>query len=178
MPRLTLLLLLGSLLLLCQACGEEEYGFSKNPLNLMINTGKYLSGKGNTDITPYFAKGALCIWFPTENLALLKKNLPYKSNDLAVETKPLEKLRYDDPRFVGFWSYYTDTYIHTVLEKKTKIVVMEIKTECDFGAPGVKVEKDRLNKKLGLPRKECKIVEIVPRSFQAPPPPADCSLFS
>lgn len=179
MLRRKILLILGALLVLCQSCGEQDFGFSKNPLNLLVEIGKSLTKSSTApELSGQLGQGALCIWSRPENIELLRKSLPYGKNDLTVEHQQVSSNRNDEPLFVGFWSYFTDIHQLRIIEKRSRVVVLEALSECNFGADGVKRDKDRGGRKMDYPRKECRIVQITPRTFQAPPVPEECELFS
>lgn len=171
------------LLLLCVSCGEEEFGFRNNPLNVLVNATKIIQKRRFKQLDKVMAKGALCVWNTPANSELLRHHLdginPIRSEKTYdLKMIPLSNKKYDHPHFVGFWSYYMDDYKIVITNKSTGAAEIELKLECEFGITGARSDKDKNKSKVSMPEKLCKVVEITPLSFEAPPVTQDCKLFT
>lgn len=182
MMRLNLLHIL-VLILLCASCGEEEFGFRSNPLNVLINATKIIQKRKFKQLDDVMGKGAFCQWSTPANSELLRHHLdgvnPLRSEkNYAMKVVPLSNKKYDHPHFVGFWSYYMDDYNIVITDKRTGELTIEVKLECEFGITGARSDKDKNKSKSSMPEKRCKIVGITPHTFSAPPITENCQLFT
>lgn len=171
------------LVVLCASCGEDEFGFRNNPLNVLINATKIFQKRKFKQLDRVLTKGAFCLWTTPANSELIRHNLdginPLRSErNYDLKVIPLSNKKYEHAHFVGFWSYYMDDYNVVITEKSSGKIAIEVKLECEFGITGTRSDKDKKKSKASMPEKRCKIVEITPHSFTAPPMTEDCRLFT
>lgn len=156
------------LVLVLASCGENEFGYQDNPVNVLIDLHKSIINKSQDSFSTGLTSTALCVWGTPEASSLLSANLPRDVRELDIDVKPLSEKRLERPRFTGYWSYYEAQYSFSILEKKSRLVVMEGIARCDFGVGGVKNDKDRMRDPSRYPERHCRISSIAARSFAGP----------
>lgn len=170
-----------ALLFLFASCGEEEYGFKNNPLNVLQSALRMIQKKKFDGLNTVLSKVAFCSWSTPANAELLHHQLSLVSTSAKhydLKVTPHTSRRFESPRFVGFWSYYMDDYLVTLRDKATQAVSVELRVECDFGITGTRNDIDKRVSKMRFPEKSCKIVELTPHFFTAPPVDGGCAIFS
>ncbi len=169
---------LGFLFILLTIIGCDPYGFGykKNPAFILSEAFKAVNDQDVKKFLEASGKEAYCLYGNTEGLAYLRDHMPYQFEDMEIEPKVLSERQNRIPKFVGFWSYYNERFLVNINEKKTQKNIMQVIIECDFGAENKDVsfakEKFKIKK---FPKRECRLLKILPQEFEPLPLPSKCS---
>ena len=161
---------------LIQACDPYGFGFEKNPASILNKAFESVQALDPEAFLEVSGKEALCLYGNSDGVDYLRSNLNVNSENIEFKSKLLENSsRYTNiPRFVGYWSYYEETYLIDILDKASKEEIIKVLVECHFGFEGEKNEKYRNLKLKKYKMKECRVVKMIPFKFQALPMRAEC----
>jgi hypothetical protein len=172
MKRLGFLILLG----LVQACDPYGFGFENNPASVLNKAFESVQALDHEAFLEVSGKEALCLYGNAEGVNYLRTNLNINSESVEFKSKLLENSsKYTNiPRFVGYWSYYEDSYLIDILDKATKEALIKVLVECHYGFEGEKNEKYQNLKLKKYKVKECRVIKMIPFKFPALPMREEC----
>ena len=155
------------MLSLFASCMEKDFGYKQNPVNVIVMAHKSVMQENLEDLKLLLTKEALCLYGNAKGIVHLKKQLLPKISKYALEANLLISKYLKKARFVGFWSYYTEEYKLSLLNKEKKNLIAEIIVGCDFGFDGVKSKKDLERPVNEYLQKSCRIQKIVGHEMNA-----------
>ena len=125
----------------------------------------------------HLSRRALCVWGTPLGMELFKEHLPRDPRQLTIELKQESAEHLSRARFVGYWSYYSETYALSLIDKRSGVLLAEGEIECHFGVSGTRRASDLHRPLDEYPQKNCKLALLESRSFSAPQPSSQCALF-
>lgn len=168
-----------SLLLLCMtmiACDPHGFGFKNNPAYILDQALESIREGDETLFTKVTDREALCIYGNAAGMTYLRQNVTATSSSVDLSWTVTES-HFKLPEYVGFWSYYQSRYTIDVKDKKTDASLAEVTVDCHYGT-----KKDKDDELLDLtparyPVKECRLIRITPKTFEALPLPSECEIL-
>lgn len=161
------------LLMLLMACDPYNFGFKNNPAYVLDETLKAIQNQDLDALTEVTSKEALCVYANTETLKLLKEKVSITSSEVKLSWKIRER-HLSIPENNGFWSYFNSRYLIDIESKAASRLLAQVVVDCDYGTDGYKDEKLlNLSPKKYLV-KECRLVKVIPVTFEAPVLPEVC----
>lgn len=160
-------LLLLSILFSLVSCDPYNFGFKHNPAWVLENAYHAMMNEDFESFNDVSGKEALCIYGNADGMHYLKENVLSDVRKLKLEPKLLEKRHMKVPEFADFWSYYFERYQVSVVDKHSGKIAMETIVDCNYGTGE---DRDEYYENLSprrYPRKECRLVKIIPRQFKA-----------
>lgn len=162
------------LLLSVVACDPYGFGFKKNPAYVLDEAFKAITHLDQESYLEVTGKEALCVYGHEKGLSFLKDNLELSLESVTIKPKVLKTEHITSPKFVGYWSYYSERYEIQILDKRSEELLLETIVDCEYGTEGEKSDKLINLKPSKYKKKECKVVKIIPKKFQHLPPPDKC----
>lgn len=172
-----LLILLG----LTAACDPYGFGFKKNPAYVLDEAFQSVLAKDYDAFNEVSGKEALCLYGNAQGMAHINANLNINKDRIEIRPKIIANFTKATPvpEYVGYWSYYRETYQVDILDKDTKEELMRVAVECHYGFEGKK--KDEYKEKMKLTKykkRECRLVKIIQTpKFKVIPMNNDCKLL-
>ena len=158
-------------------CDPYKFGFKKNPAYVLDEAFKSITNLDTQSFMEVADKEFFCSYGNNQGVNFLKENLSLKQETLKFEPKVLDTEHYNIPRYVGYWSYYHERYQIDIQDKETNESLLRAIIDCDYGTDGQKNEKFINLKPKKYKTKECKIVKIVPKTFNNLPLEKKCMLL-
>lgn len=162
------------ILLLVTACDPYGFGFKKNPAYVLDEAFKAVTNLDTETFLEVTGKEALCVYGNDAGLNYLKDNLVITLENVKLNPTVLKNIHYNNPRYVGYWSYYNERYQIDILNKTTSEALLKAYVDCDYGADGEKNDKLKNQKPKKYRIKECRVVKVIPRKFTELPIPKKC----
>ncbi len=173
MKRLVfILLILGT-----SACDPFNFGFKHNPAYVLDKAFNSIQNLDNQSFLEISGKEALCLYGSSTGLSHLKSKIELDISELKPVAKLINSKRNDSAEFVGYWSYYTERYQILVSENRSKEVILETIIDCNYGTDSERDDKLKGLKPKEYPKKECRLVKIIPKKFKALEISAKCKMF-
>lgn len=155
------------ILMILMSCDPYQFGFKNNPAYVLDETLKAIQNQDLDSVTEVMSKEALCVYANVDGLKYLKEHVSINSTDVKLSWK-LRESHLSIPENNGFWSYFSSRYLIDVQSKANKLLA-QVVVDCDYGTDGYKDDKlINLNPKKYLV-KECRLVKIIPQTFEALP---------
>jgi hypothetical protein len=168
------LILLG----LFTACDPYGFGFKKNPAYVLDEAFQSVIAKDFDAFNLVSGKEALCLYGNANGIAYAQSNLNINGDKVEIKPKILSNFTKATPvpEYVGYWSYYRETYQVDILDKDTKEGLLRVVVECHYGFEGKK--KDEYKEKMKLKKykkRECRLVKIIETArFKTLPMTEEC----
>ena len=127
------LLATASMLFFMIACDPLNHGYKNNPgfvLNEAFTAIHQLDEQSFREVT---AREALCQYDNVQGLEYLKENLNFNLEEVDVIYKLRGSRHFLSPHFVGYWSYYQESYEVKISDRTSKELLIEGIINCDFG---------------------------------------------
>ncbi len=172
MKRIGTILFLG----LLQACDPYGFGFKNNPAFVVNEAFKAVNELTPESFIEISGKEALCLYGNLEGMAYLKSHMNLNSDNVEIKPKLIENSsQYTNaPKFVGYWSYYNEKYQLDISNKDTQAELLNVIVECNYGFEGLKSESYQNLKLKKYKMKECRLIKIIPKQFEALPMTEQC----
>ncbi len=155
------------------ACDPYGFGFKNNPaqvLDVALNSIINQDTEGFADVS---AAEALCVYGNSEAMDYLHENVQINSEDIKLSWKSTDKYL-EKPEFVGFWSYFNSRYLIDIKDKAEKETFAQVVVDCHYGTDGAKDDRFQNLEAKKYPAKNCRIIKIVPLTFNPLPVPQAC----
>lgn len=166
------------LLGLISACDPYGFGFKKNPAYVLDEAFQSVLAKDFNAFNEVSGKEALCLYGNANGIAYAYSNLKINSDKVEIKPKILSNFTKltPVPEYVGYWSYYRETYQVDILDKDTKEELLRVAVECHYGFDGKKKDEYRKEmKKTKYKRRECRLVKVIPTAkFKVLPMTEEC----
>ena len=159
------------------ACDPHNFGFKKNPAYILDSAFKAIKNQDPESFLEVTGKEALCMYGTVEGINFLKEKVDFDSSDIKIKPTLLSFKNTSNPEYVGYWSYYSERYLIDVLDRRSKNLLIQVVTDCHYGTMGKKSEKLENVNPTNYPIKECRLVKIIPKTFQGPEIPAKCDIL-
>ena len=156
---------------------ETEFGYKQNPVNTIVMAHKSIMKENLKELKELLSKEALCLYGTSNGLAHLKKELLPKINKYSLEANLLISKYLKNARFVGFWSYYTEEYKLSLINKDKKNLEAEIIVGCNFGFDRVRSKSDLDRPVNEYEIKTCRIQKLTGHAIAAIPMTKACKDF-
>jgi hypothetical protein len=124
------------LLFLSTACeyGTLKYGYYWNPLTVLEKADEALA-KGDLDGWSNLLSGkTLCIYGSEEGMRNIRSTMARISTSAFQEPALISKKYLATPSYIGYWSYYQETY-QAVGKTSSGKTALSVTLICDFGHP-------------------------------------------
>ena len=162
------------------ACDPYGFGFKKNPAYVLDQALKAIQNMDDESFLEISGKEALCLYGNKEGITYLHEKVRADVQNVQLKHKevgPLQKLT--APEYVGFWSYLRQRYTVEIQQKSDKTVLGTLVVDCNYGAANEKKPSyARISDPKKFKVKECRIIKIVPATFQALPVGSACETLS
>ncbi len=173
MKLLTMVLVLLSFI----SCDPFSLGFKKNPAFILEEAFRAIQNLDRQGFRDVAAKEAVCLYGNDQGLEHLKVNLDFKPEEIDVIPTLNGSRHFSSPLYVGYWSYYQERYsVEIYLRGMKKLIIVGI-VDCDFGTDEQKNDRLINQKPSKYKMKECRIVKIVPKAFEALPESMKCGVL-
>lgn len=156
------------------SCDPYGFGFKKNPAFVLDEAFKAIKNQDTETFLEMTGKEALCTYGSPEGLAYLKEHVTLSLENIKLKPTVLENRYFINPKFVGYWSYYHERYQIDIQDKITSEVLLKVIVDCEYGTVGEKSEKLINLKPKKYNMNECRVVKVVPKSFQELPVTQRC----
>lgn len=166
-----------SILVLAAACDPYGFGFKKNPAYVLDEAFKAITNLDTESYLEVTGKEALCVYGNEEGLNYLKDSVILTPENVKLKPTVLKTVHNLNPKFVGYWSYYSERYQIEIQEKTSGLLLMKTYIDCEYGTDGEKDDKFINLKPQKYRVKECRVVKVIPEIFKPLPIPAKCDLF-
>lgn len=166
-----------SILLLTVACDPYGFGFKKNPAYVLDEAFKAISNLDTETYLEVTGKEALCVYGNDDALLYLKTNVILTPENVKLKPTVLKTVHNQNPKYVGYWSYYSERYQIDIQDKATEALLMKTYVDCEYGTAGEKNSKYINLKPQKYRVKECRVVKVIPEIFKSLPMPAKCEKF-
>jgi hypothetical protein len=166
-----------SILFLAAACDPYGFGFEKNPAYVLDEAFKSITNLDTESYLDVTGKEALCVYGNDEGLQYLKTNIVLSPENVKLKPTVLTTVHNLNPKYVGYWSYYSERYQIDILDKASEALIMKAYVDCEYGTDGDKNAKFVNLKPRKYRMKECRVVKVIPEKFQSLPVPAKCEKF-
>jgi len=166
-----------SILFLTAACDPYGFGFKKNPAYVLDEAFKSITNLDSESYLEETGKEALCIYGNDEGLHYLKINVVLTQENVKLKPTVLKTVHNSSPKYVGYWSYYSERYQIDIQDKVTEALLMKAFVDCEYGTDGEKNAKFVNLKPQKYRVKECRVVKVLPEIFKPLPLPAKCEKF-
>lgn len=166
-----------SILLLAAACDPYGFGFKKNPAYVLDEAFKAITNLDTESYLEVTGKEALCVYGNDEALHYLKTNVALSPENVKLKPTVLKTVHNQNPKYVGYWSYYTERYQIDIQDKTTAALLLKTYVDCEYGTDGEKNDKFINLKPQKYRVKECRVVKVIPEIFKPLPLSAKCDKF-
>lgn len=170
MKYLLLFAILGTFL----ACDPYGFGFKNNPahvLDVALTSILNQDAEGFADVS---GEEALCVYANKKAMEYLHEKVQITSDDIKLSWKSTDRYL-EKPEFVGFWSYFNSRYLVDIKDKQEKEVYAQVVVDCHYGTDGAKDDRFQNLEAKKYPAKNCRIIKVVPLTFEALPIPEACA---
>jgi hypothetical protein len=165
------------LIFLIVACDPFDFGFKHNPAYVLDRAFNSIQNLDNESFLEISGKEALCLYGSSNGLIHLKNKIEQDISELKPVAKLINSKRNTSAEFVGYWSYYTERYQVLISENRSEEEVLEIIIDCYYGTDSEKDDKFKELKPKEYPKKECRLVKIIPKKFKALEISSRCKMF-
>lgn len=162
------------ILITLAGCDPYGFGFKKNPAYVLDEAFKAITNQDTETFLEMTGKEALCTYGSPEGIAYLKDRVTLSPENVKLKPTVLENRHYTNPKFVGYWSYYHERYQIDILDKITSEVLLKAIVDCEYGTEGEKSDKLINLKPKKYKKKECRVVKVIPQTFQELPMSTRC----
>ncbi len=167
-----------SILVLTAACDPYGFGFKKNPAYVLDEAFKAISNLDTESYLEVTGKEAFCVYGNPEGIHYLKTNVVLTPENVKLKPTVLKTVHNQNPKYVGYWSYYTERYQIDIQDKITNALLLKAYVDCEYGTDGEKNAKFINLKPKKYRVKECRVVKVLPNTFKPIPVPAKCEKFT
>lgn len=157
------------------ACDPYGFGFKKNPAYVLDEAFKAVTNLDVESFLEVTGKEALCVYGNEKGLNYLKDRMNLAPQEVKLNPVVLSNKHHPAPKFVGYWSYYSERYEIEVKDKVSGEVLLETIIDCEYGINGEKNDKYINMKPSKYKRKECLAIKLMPKKFAPMPVPAKCN---
>lgn len=172
-----LLILLG----LFTACDPYGFGFKMNPAYVLDEAFQSVMALDFDAFNKVSGKEALCLYGNANGMAHIRSNLSINKDKVEIKPKLISNFTKATPvpEYVGYWSYYRETYQVDILDRDTKEELLRVAVECHYGFEGKKKAEYKEKMKLTKYKKrECQLVKVLPTAkFKVIPMNNECKLL-
>jgi hypothetical protein len=159
------------------ACDPYGFGFKKNPAYVLNEALKSITNLDTESYLDVTGKEALCVYGNEEGLHYLKSNVVLNTENIKLKPTVLKTAYYLNPKYVGYWSYYSERYQIDIKDKTSAALLLKAYVDCDYGTDGEKDAKFVNLKPQKYRIRECRVVKVVPEVFNLLPLPEKCEKF-
>ncbi|MGE3611524.1 MAG: hypothetical protein AB7I27_18175 [Bacteriovoracaceae bacterium] len=164
------------LFLLITACDPWNFGFKKNPAFILKKAFNAINNLDEDSFLSISGREALCLYGNLEGLSFLRSHLTL-GRAIQVKHEIKNSSYYTIPSFVGFWSYYQEIYQVSILDEKINNSIVDSLVECNYGTDEQKSKKLINLPKSKYPKKECRLIKIIPKKFESIKFDSKCANF-
>ncbi len=162
------------------ACDPYGFGFKKNPAYVLDQALKAIQNMDDESFLEISGKEALCLYGNKEGITYLHEKVRADVQNVQLKHKEVGALqKLPAPEYVGFWSYLRQRYTVEIQQKSDKAVLGTLVVDCNYGSPHEKKPSyARISDPKKFKVKECRIIKIIPATFQALPVGSNCETLS
>lgn len=164
-----LLLILGSLL----ACDPYGFGFKKNPAHVLDLALVSILNQDTDGFADVAGDEALCVYANPKAMTYLHERVRFNTEDVKLRWESEDRYL-DRPEFVGFWSYFSSRYSIDIEDKSSASILARVIVDCHYGTDGAKDDRFQNLAAKKYPTKDCRLVKVLPKTFEALPIPENC----
>lgn len=157
------------------ACDPYGFGFKNNPAHVLDAVLLSISNQDDVSFLEVSDREALCVYGNKEGINYLHEKVQVNSENLKLTWKTTDTY-YKVPEFVGFWSYFNSRFLIDIKDKKSKEIYAQVVVDCNYG------HEEKSERLRNLPpkkyqKKDCRLIKIIPLTFQPLPVPAKCDVL-
>jgi hypothetical protein len=163
-----------SSLMLLLACDPQGFGFKQNPAYVLELAFKSVQNLDHLSFAEISSKEALCQYANPTGISYLHQHMAFEKENVRIKSSVLLSQHAKNPEFVGFWSYYKERYQVEVIDRRSGQLLINTLLDCHYGTEGVKDVNLKQLEARKYPKKECRLIKIMPQVFSAPPLSSRC----
>lgn len=162
------------------SCDPYGFGFKKNPAYVLDQALKAIQNMDDESFLEISGKEALCLYGNKEGITYLHEKVRADVQNVQLKHKEVGELQIlPAPEYVGFWSYLRQRYVVEIQQKSDKTVLGTLVVDCNYGAANEKKPAySRIRDPKKFKVKECRIIKIIPETFQSLPVSSNCESLS
>lgn len=170
-------LIFSFVLILMTACDPLNLGFKQNPAYILDRAFESIENLDSESFVEISGKEALCLYGNSQGLYHLKESLEQDISEMSPKIKVIGSKYFENPEFVGYWSYFNERYQVSIKDNKSEDLILEAIIDCDYGTNGEKSDKLKNRQPREYTKRECRLIKIIPKKFSALNLTPKCQLF-
>jgi hypothetical protein len=159
------------------ACDPYNFGFKLNPAKILNEAFVAIKDEDKDAFLRVSGKEALCIYGNDQGMAYLRNHANIDIDDIKLKLNLLKETSFEIPEYVGYWSYLSQRFQMDVLDRDSNETLIKAIVDCHYGVDGEKSPSYIKLKREKYKRKECKLIKIIPITFEPLKLPKRCNIL-